>query len=138
MSWVYGLAMEFGKNELLGKEFIKSFSSKSDGPATGWEHSIFRDDESNFWVHIYWPEITEDGFRKIQHTIEELAVGISGFRFGLSGLETDVFRTFEELVPDIGNVDFGGLILSNEVYHLAGEPKGFEQISSRFWQEKRG
>lgn len=76
-------------------------------------------------------------FGKLKPKLEALALDFSGFRYCLAGLETDEFRSYSELLPDIEGFDFGGLIVSNGIYEIAGKPAGYQEQINGYWRESQ-
>lgn len=134
MSWLFGIAAEFGTNKELAERFSDYLCSKEILPG-GIQGRIFQDSDSNFWSHNFWENIGEDAFAELKPILEKIALDFQGIRYCLAGLETDEFRYYSELLPDIKNFDFGGLIISNEIYQAAGNPPKYQKQLNGYWQE---
>lgn len=122
MAWTFGIAAECGKDKQTADSFKNHFEERLSFDA---EYRIFEDDESNFWIHITYPEIPESDKESLKNELEQKAIDYGSFRYALAGTETDEFRLFSELKEDIGQVNFGGLIVSEELYNLFNKPQGF-------------
>ena len=129
MAWVFGIAAEFGGDELAATSFAEHFKQVL-LPRVGSAQRRFKDAEGNNWVHVYGQPAQEESLCRQQ--LNELALEIGGFRYALAGLETDEFRTYSELIEDLGEF-FPGLILHASIIEEKGPLAAFQKVSENYW-----
>ncbi len=135
MAWVFGIAAECGPDPQAAGA-LAAFFERAPGLPPGQRSRTFQDSEGNYWAHVWWPEIAPEAQPGVKAKLERLALSAPPFRYCLVGVETDEFRFFSELLEDLGQVHFGGLIVRADVYTAAGAPEGFEEVADGLMRER--
>ena len=129
--WVFGIAAEFGAATEKAEEFVVRFMEEGKiFPSI--RGRAFADGEGNWWAHITMGGVATAQESAWEARLTEVAIRLGMFRFALAGVETDEFRTYSELVEDIEQERFPGLVLSRATWNDLGQPPGFIGFSEGF------
>lgn len=133
MAWVFALNAECGPNESDASRLLRHFES---WPSVTWRCTAAPDRLGNWWCTVAPAGMSESGVRSAHdaalmtaegHRLYEcLRSAPPTYRYALTGVETDGFRLFDELVDDVGLARLPGLVLADELWEAVGRPEAFE------------
>jgi hypothetical protein len=150
MAWIFSLSAECGSNKHQAELFAKHFDGLSFGLITGKSstcHSnVQKGHEGNWWAVVCPDNISRSGNSTLDDAIDFSELGFRlykrlmsapSFRFALVGCEVDEFRSYSELLDDVGTYSdghreltyFDGLVLREDVWKELGMPLGFLPFS---------
>lgn len=152
MAWIFSLSAECGSDSERAKEFSKHFDGASlnlsNGTQSQCQVSIFQDIEDNWWCRVCPNNISQLGVDtpETAYLMTELGIllyqrllSAPSFRYALVGVEVDEFRTYNELLEDLPNLTFSGLVLALDVWQEAGSPQRFQPFSLGYvWKTYEG
>ncbi|RUT01291.1 hypothetical protein DSM106972_068420 [Dulcicalothrix desertica PCC 7102] len=152
MAWVFSLSAECGSEQALAQEFSQHFDgiywTLSNGTQSQCQVSIFQDIEDNWWCRVCPSNISEVGVStpETAYLMTELGLllykrllSAPNFRYALVGVEVDEFRTYNELLEDLPNFAFPGLVLALSIWQETGSPQTFHYFSSGYvWKTYEG
>lgn len=152
MAWIFSLSAECGSEQARAQEFSQHFDgvywTLSNGTQSKCEVSIFQDIEDNWWCQVCPNNISEVGVDtpETAYLMTELGLllyqgllSAPSFRYALVGVEVDEFRTYNELLEDLPNFAFPGLVLSLSIWQESGSPQNFQHFCSGYvWKAYEG
>ncbi|BAZ16233.1 hypothetical protein NIES4071_81080 [Calothrix sp. NIES-4071] len=152
MAWVFSLSAECGSDQARAQEFSEHFNGAhwtlSNGAQSQCRVSIFQDIEDNWWCRVCPNNISESGVDtpETAYLMTELGIllyqrllSAPSFRYALVGVEVDEFRTYSELLEDLPNLAFPGLVLALGIWQEAGSPQTFQPFSMGYvWKTYEG
>jgi hypothetical protein len=152
MAWIFSLSAECGSDQARAQEFSKHFDGAhltlSNGAQSQCRVSIFQDIEDNWWSRVCPNNISEVGVNtpETAYLMTELGIllyqrllSAPSFRYALVGVEVDEFRTYSELLEDLPNLAFPGLVLAESIWQEAGSPQTFQPFSLGYvWKTYEG
>jgi hypothetical protein len=129
MAWVFSLSAECGPKQDAAELFAKHFEDMlwvlSNGLQSRCHTTIFQDIDDQWWCRACPSEVSQTGIESPDSAYVMTELGIllyqrlrsaPAFHYGLVGVEVDEFRTHRELIAESGELNFPGLVLSNEVW----------------------
>jgi len=138
MAWIFSLSTECGSDRALAEEFARYFQGVSwilsNDRRSHCQTSVFQDFEQNWWCRVCPTNISEIGIDHPQAAYLMTELGIllyqhlrsaPAFRYALVGVEVDEFRTYSELIDELQNSAFPGLVLAHSLWQIAGSPSTF-------------
>lgn len=152
MAWIFSLSAECGSDSERVQEFSKHFDGAnltlSNGTQSQCQVSIFQDIEDNWWCRVCPNNISQLGVDtpETAYLMTELGIllyqrllSAPSFRYALVGVEVDEFRTYNELLEDLPNLAFPGLVLALDVWQEVGSPQRFQHFSLGYvWKTYEG
>jgi DNA-binding transcriptional LysR family regulator len=142
MAWIFALNAECGGRETHARDLARHFD--------GWPARVFGDSGGGWWCGVAPEGLSRNG----AHTPEEaVAMTAAGrrlywllrtappvYRYALAGIETDEFRTYDELVAEgEGLTVFPGLVVSEDIWAATGGRAEFSDFAPGYrWIPYRG
>lgn len=121
MAWLFGIAVECGNSEQAAEALQTHFA-----PFCGGRR--FHDSTANWWFHGIPEGVSRSGAGSLddaqqmtcmgQMLYERLRGAPPEYRFALVGVETDEFRTFDELQEEQSLRPFSGLVVSSRSWAI--------------------
>jgi hypothetical protein len=146
MAWVFALNAECGPAGDDASRVLRHFQS---WPASSWRCTALTDMLGNWWCTIAPVGLSESGVRSPSDAAAMTAEGNRlyeclrsappAYRYALTGVETDQFWLFNELVDDVELTWLPGLVLADQLWETAGCPDTFEEFAPGYrWIPYRG
>ena len=134
MAWLFSLNAECGPSEDHARELARLFD--------GWPSRVFRDG-ANWWCGVIPEGLSRSGVSSDaeatamttagQQLYELLRTAPPVYRYALAGVETDEFRTYDELTADGEDLAiFPGLVISDDIWATVGKPTAFGAFVSGY------
>jgi hypothetical protein len=146
MAWIFQLALEFGQKRCAAMKIVDGFGARENRLPDGLMYKLLakvedHDEEGNWWVSIT-PARSSGEFidsRDSKALLGMLAkwlyaelLEVSGYRFGLVGIETYRFNTFTNISLLLQERHLHGFVLRSDYYLQWGKPPGFEPFTSEY------
>ncbi len=152
MAWIFSLSAECGSEEQNAKEFAQYFDGLVLTSANRQQckclAETFQDMEENWWCRVLPSNISEIGIDSPESAYSMTELGIlmyqsvkfaPTFRYALVGVEVDEFRTYSELIEDLPNLSFSGLVLTKSIPQELGILPSFQPFNPNYvWQPYAG
>lgn len=151
MAWIFSLSIECGEDQSNAEAVRSTFCNL--GLNFEYGSRLSQDNENNWWCIVtptYQSSTKENkNAADLEKGLELLANYFSNlnsqsiyFRYGLVGLEVDLFREYSELKTDKDFYRFPGLVICKNAFAELEEvvdqyPKKFEEINQNYWRVKR-
>jgi hypothetical protein len=152
MTWIFSLSAECGSEEQNANEFARYFDELvltfANHQQCKCRAETFQDMEENWWCRVLPSNISEIGIDSPESAYSMTELGIlmyqslkfsPQFRYALIGVEVDEFRTYSELIEDLPNLSFSGLVLAKSIPQELGILPSFRPFSPNYvWQPYEG
>ncbi len=145
MAWIFSLAIECG--EIPPAALARQFADSRLITDAGEEISI-RTHCDEHWLQVVPQGLSESGI----HSASEAALmtrtgeallarlkSVRGYRYARVGVDVDRFAEYEEIDLHFAGPGFGGLVISDELWHRLGKPGSYQRFSADYhWQPYQG
>lgn len=152
MAWVFSLSAECGAEKIAAERFSQHFDglifTLSNSIQAQCKATLFQDLEDNWWCRVSPENVSELGVDSpdVAYTMTELGIllyqrlrSAPAFRYALVGVEVDEFRTYHELISEIPETRFPGLVLTESIEQEWGSSATFYPFRSGYlWQPYEG
>ncbi|HEY3467492.1 MAG TPA: hypothetical protein VGL47_20335 [Amycolatopsis sp.] len=130
MAWIYALNAECGERETHARDLARHFA--------GWPTRVF-EGEAAWWCGVVPEGLSRTGARSDEEARAMTAAGRRlywllrtappVYRYALAGIETDLFRGYDELMAERDLTIFPGLVLREDLWAAAGERAEFSDFA---------
>jgi hypothetical protein len=143
MAWIFSLSAECGSEESNANKFAQYFDGQvytfADRRQCECRAETFQDMEENWWCRVLPNNISEIGIDSPESAYVMTELFAPQFRYALVGVEVDEFRTYSELIEDLPNLTFSGLVLAKSLQQEFGLLPSFRAFSPNYvWQPYEG
>jgi hypothetical protein len=140
MAWIFGLSVECGERETHARDLARHFD--------GWPVRIFSHG-TGWWCGVEPEGLSRTGVNSAAEATVMTAAGRKlywqlrtappVYRFALAGVETDEFRTYDELMAEKDLTTFAGLVVSEHILAATGKRAEFSDFAPGYrWLPYRG
>ncbi|MEV6624342.1 hypothetical protein AB0M83_44235 [Amycolatopsis sp. NPDC051106] len=141
MAWIFALNAECGGRETHARDLARHFQ--------GWSSRIFSDGGNGWWCGVTPEGLGEKGIESAEDATAFTAAGRRlywmlrtappVYRYALAGVETDEFRTYDELMAENDLTRFPGLVVSEDIWAATGKRNAFSDFAPGYrWIPYRG
>jgi hypothetical protein len=140
MAWIFALNAECGERETHARDLARHFD--------GWPVRIFSDGVG-WWCGVVPEDLSETGANTAAEATAMTAAGRRlywqlrtappVYRYALAGVETDEFRTYDQLMAEKDLTKFPGLVVSEDIWAATGRRAEFSDFAPGYrWIPYRG
>jgi hypothetical protein len=140
MAWIFALNAECGGRETHARDLARHFR--------GWSSRIFSGG-GGWWCGVTPEDLGDKGIESAEDATTMTAAGRRlywmlrtappVYRYALAGVETDGFRTYDELMAENDLTRFPGLVVSEDIWSATGKRAAFSDFAPGYrWIPYRG
>ncbi|WP_410613569.1 hypothetical protein [Amycolatopsis sp. lyj-109] len=130
MAWIFGLNAECGGRETHARDLARHFD--------GWPARVF-ENEGAWWCGVAPEGLSRTGVNSAEEAAAMTAAGRRlywllriappVYRYAIAGIETDLFRSHDELLAEKDLTTFPGLVVSEDIWAATGRRAEFSDFA---------
>jgi hypothetical protein len=140
MAWIFALNAECGGRETHARDLVRHFD--------GWPAGVFERD-AGWWCGVAPEGLSRNGAHSDAEASAMTAAGRRlywllrtappVYRYALAGVETDTFRSYDQLMAEKDLTIFPGLVVSEDIWAATGKRAEFSDFAPGYrWLPYRG